>query len=77
MTRLVDLAPIVTSTAEKLEDALKQLADLQRIAVSEQGVGDRAEGVASGRVRLRKTSSIRIGSSFARTGSRTASDWMP
>jgi hypothetical protein len=47
VSRLSDLAPIVTSTAEKLEDALKQLADLQRIAVSEQGAGDGAETVAS------------------------------
>jgi len=37
VSRFSDLAPVVTSTAEKLEDALKQLADLQRIVVSEQG----------------------------------------
>jgi len=45
--RLSDLAPTVTSTAEKLEDALKQLADLQRIAVSEQRPSGPTESAAS------------------------------
>jgi hypothetical protein len=46
--RLSDLAPTVTSTAEKLEDVLKQLADLQRIAVSEQLPGDGAQSASLG-----------------------------
>jgi hypothetical protein len=37
----------VTATAEKLEDVLKQLADLQRIAVSETRVGNDLEADAS------------------------------
>lgn len=47
VARLSDLAPVVTSTAEKLEDVLKQLADLQRIAVSEQGAGEGVVGSVS------------------------------
>jgi hypothetical protein len=45
--RLTELAPTVTSTAEKLEDVLKQLADLQRIAVSENRISGPIEANAS------------------------------